>query len=167
MYAKANALLSDVILNYRTVISFGEKNVHGVIEKFESLLEAPKMQKVRNAHLAGFFFGYSQCSRILFIGIVFWIGSEVISRFGYSPEQVYISIWVLFSASMGVGSSLSNVPSVSKAKASSSKIFAIVDEESSLDVRKQSNTKGTLITEVKRGQIDFKGVNFKYPSRNA
>lgn len=27
MYEKANALLSDTILNYRTVVSFGEKNV--------------------------------------------------------------------------------------------------------------------------------------------
>jgi ABC-type multidrug transport system fused ATPase/permease subunit len=40
-YLKSNALLSDVILNYRTVISFGEKNVNSVISKYESLLVEP------------------------------------------------------------------------------------------------------------------------------
>ena len=40
-YEKANALLSDVIINYRTVISFGQKNVDNINEKFETLLEGP------------------------------------------------------------------------------------------------------------------------------
>lgn len=40
-YLKSNALLSDVILNYRTVISFGEKNIENVIKKYEELLTEP------------------------------------------------------------------------------------------------------------------------------
>jgi ABC-type multidrug transport system fused ATPase/permease subunit len=58
-YLKANALLSDVILNYRTVISFGEKNIDSLISKFEKLLMEPATQRIRTAHVAGFFFGYS------------------------------------------------------------------------------------------------------------
>jgi hypothetical protein len=58
-YLKANALLSDVILNYRTVISFGEKNIDSLISKFEKLLMEPATQRIRAAHVAGFFFGYS------------------------------------------------------------------------------------------------------------
>ena len=34
-YEKSNALLSDVILNYRTVITFGQKNVDKINQKFE------------------------------------------------------------------------------------------------------------------------------------
>lgn len=33
-YAKSNALLSDVIINYRTVISLGHKNVESIVNKF-------------------------------------------------------------------------------------------------------------------------------------
>jgi hypothetical protein len=40
-YEKANALLSDVILNYRTVVSFGDKNIQEIVKKFESLLIEP------------------------------------------------------------------------------------------------------------------------------
>ena len=49
--------------------------------------------------------------------------------------MIYTSIWVLFSAVMGAGVSMSNVPSVGKAKASANSIFAIIDEKSTLDVR--------------------------------
>ena len=44
-YARSNALLSDVIINYRTIISLGQKNVDSIVQKFESLLEGP-MQTV-------------------------------------------------------------------------------------------------------------------------
>jgi len=74
-YEKSNALLSDVIINYRTVIGFGQNNVDAVINKFKAFLEEPSKKKVRNAHIGGFFFGYSNCARMLFLGIVFYIGS--------------------------------------------------------------------------------------------
>ena len=44
-YEKANALLSDVILNYRTIITFGQKNVDKINKKFEDLLEGPSKLK--------------------------------------------------------------------------------------------------------------------------
>ena len=34
-YNKSNALLSDVVINYRTVISLGQKNVDSICLKFE------------------------------------------------------------------------------------------------------------------------------------
>lgn len=38
-YQMSNALLSDILMNYRTVISFGDKNVDFILTKFDSLLE--------------------------------------------------------------------------------------------------------------------------------
>lgn len=58
-YEQANALLSDMLINYRTVISFGEKNIEFVMTRFDKLLEEPNRIGVRNSHLGGFWFGYS------------------------------------------------------------------------------------------------------------
>lgn len=58
-YAQSNALLSDMLMNYRTVISFGQKNVEMMITKYSDLLEEPRRKSIRGAHLAGFFFGFS------------------------------------------------------------------------------------------------------------
>ena len=94
------------------------------------------MRRVRNANLAGFFFGYSNCARMLFVGVVFWIGSEISRRYEQDTDRIYIAIWIIFSTCMGAGIAMSNLPSVQKAKASSKNIFGIIDEPSSLDVRK-------------------------------
>ena len=152
-YQKANALLSDVIINYRTVIGFGQKNVDSVVAKFEEYLVEPSRRKQKNAHIGGFFFGYSNCSRMLFLGLVFYIGSKLVRNGAGDSDKIYIAIWILISTSMGAGIALSNVPSVQKAKNSASNIFAIIDDPSTLDVRQQSNNK---IKTIEAGSIEFK-----------
>jgi hypothetical protein len=78
---------------------------------------------------------------MIFMGIIFWIGSVVILELGYDPESVYMSINILISAAMGAGVSMANIPSVSRAKASGRKIFSFIDEKSTLDVRDSTNAK--------------------------
>jgi len=58
-YAKANALLSDSVINYKTVISFGSVNTDFLIGRFEDFLRAPSEKKISNSHKAGLLFGYA------------------------------------------------------------------------------------------------------------
>jgi ABC-type multidrug transport system fused ATPase/permease subunit len=58
-YKQANALLNDLIMNYRTVISFGEKNVQFMLSKYGDLLVVPHQTNLKRAHISGLFFGYS------------------------------------------------------------------------------------------------------------
>lgn len=58
-YAKANALLSDVVINYKTVIAFGSRNIEPVFDKFEALMKEPLHKRIKFAHMSGVFFGYS------------------------------------------------------------------------------------------------------------
>jgi hypothetical protein len=77
---------------------------------------------------------------MIFLGVVFWVGSVVIRKFGYNPADVFIAINIIFSAAMGTGVALSNIPSISKAKQSAGQIFSIIDEKSALDVRDASQS---------------------------
>lgn len=65
----------------------------------------------------------------------------MISKYDYPAEDVYICINVLMHAAFGIGMSLSNIPSVSRAKAAAKTIFDIIDEKSTLDVRDGKNAK--------------------------
>jgi len=58
-YKAANALLSDIIMNYRTIIAFGDKNVNMILERYSELLIIPKQAGIKKAHISGLFFGYS------------------------------------------------------------------------------------------------------------
>mmetsp|Transcript_18841 Transcript_18841/g.32183 ORF Transcript_18841/g.32183 Transcript_18841/m.32183 type:complete len:562 (-) Transcript_18841:652-2337(-) len=159
-YQESNALLSDLILNYRTVISFGQENVNQIMDKYENLLEGPAKMRVRNAHIAGVAFGYSVCVRFIYIGIIFYIGSEFIKIYNLNSQDVYQSINILFTAALGAGFAMSQVPSATQAKESAKKIFSIIDEPSKLDSRERKQLRS-----VKEGKIEFKEVTFNYPTR--
>lgn len=88
-YEESNALLSDVIMNYRTIISFGQGNVDTIMDKYEALLAGPANKRIRNAHVAGIAFGYSICIRLIYIGIVFFIGSKFIITYELNPQDVF------------------------------------------------------------------------------
>jgi ABC-type transport system involved in Fe-S cluster assembly fused permease/ATPase subunit len=58
-YAESNALLADIILNYRTIISFGNENIDVIVKKYESYLVGPQKEKTKLAHLGGVGFGFT------------------------------------------------------------------------------------------------------------
>lgn len=76
-------------MNYRTIISFGQGNVDKIMDKYEGLLEGPANKRIRNAHIAGVAFGYSLCIRLIYIGIVFFIGSKFIVTYELDPQDVF------------------------------------------------------------------------------
>jgi len=88
-YEASNALLSDVILNYRTIISFGQSNIDRIMEKYEELLADPKSKRILNAHLSGICFGYSMCIRFFFVGVVFYVGAVLIVDYQLSTKAVF------------------------------------------------------------------------------
>ena len=63
-------------------------------------------------------------------------------------------------SALGSGMQISNAPSVTKAKTGASKIFAIIEEKSLINAE---DTKGNK--EIKEGHIEFRDVEFIYPSR--
>jgi hypothetical protein len=50
-YKAANALLSDLVLNYKTIITFGEKNVNLLLFRYSELLIIPHKAGVKRAHI--------------------------------------------------------------------------------------------------------------------
>ena len=76
-YEESNALLSDIIMNYKTIISLGEKNVDFILEKYHRLLEEPNQQGIKRAHFSGLLFGYSQSVRFAFVALSFYFAALV------------------------------------------------------------------------------------------
>lgn len=164
-YEKSNGLLSDVILNFKTCFSFGTTSIDNIIDRFEDLLRAPIEKKIKAAHYSGILFGYSQASRTIFLGLVFKIAVWIITTNPQLETQnVFTAIYVLFMSSYGIGSNLSNIPSITRAKESAKNVFDIIDEKSNLDVRKSHPDQKTTIEKC---EISFNNVSFKYPTRDA
>ena len=74
-YKRSNALLSEIIMNYRTIIGFGAKNVDAIMDEYRRHIYLPNRAAVKKAHISGFFFGYSQYAKFGMIGIIFHIAT--------------------------------------------------------------------------------------------
>jgi ATP-binding cassette subfamily B (MDR/TAP) protein 1 len=102
-YKESNALLSDIIMNYRTVIGFGPKNIRYLLKNYETLLEIPNAKGVRNAHIGGLAYGYTNCTRYIFQGLIFYLSSLIIFKYHETAEDVYISVYLMLMSALGSG----------------------------------------------------------------
>lgn len=138
-YRQSNALLSDIIMNYRTIISLGDKNVDFILEKYYKLLEEPNRQGIRRAHFSGLLFAYSQSVRFVFVALSFYFAALIIESTpdisSKGKSDVFTAVYIMFVGAIGSGVSVSQMPSLSKAKDSASKIFGIIEEKSQIDSR--------------------------------
>ncbi|CDW80298.1 abc transporter family protein [Stylonychia lemnae] len=158
-YNKANALLSDVILNYKTIISFGPKNIDYLIKIYGDLLLHPYKMGVRNAHISGFLNGYAISARYLYIAFIFQITGIFIEQYNYDPLDMFVANYTVYMAAFGAGFTLSQLPSLSQAKSAANKIFDILNENQGKDNQEADNFV------IKQGIIEFRDVVFQYPSR--
>ncbi|KAK9084446.1 hypothetical protein Scep_030917 [Stephania cephalantha] len=76
-------------------------------------------------------------------------------------SKVFRVFFALAVAALGISQSSSYVPDSGKAKASAASVFSIIDRKSEID---SSDESGITLENVK-GDIEFRHVAFKYPSR--
>ena len=96
--------LSDVIINYRTIISLGQKNVDRINNKFEELLVGPMEQVIRDSNKMGIYFALGTAGRMLYISIMFLIAIELlVVKYGLDAQAVFTSCYMLFFSYMSIG----------------------------------------------------------------
>lgn len=125
------------------------------------MLVGPLYLRIKNAHIAGVAYGYSVCVRFIYIGVVFYIGSKFTMDYKLNPEDVFKSIYVIFTSALGAGFAMSAIPNATEAKESGNTIFSMIDEKSAIDVRDYDGK----IAKVDNGTIEFKNITFNYPTR--
>ena len=104
-----------------------------ILDRYAQLLVVPREAGIKKAHISGLFFGYSQGIRFIFIALVFYIAAVFTKRYDLDPQQVYSGCYVVFVGSIGTGVSLSQLPSINKAREAAKLIFGIIEEPSKID----------------------------------
>lgn len=122
------------------MISFGDKNLQFLLNRYRDLLIVPHKAGIKRAHISGLFFGYSQSIRFVFIAFVFYVAAVFVDRYNLNSQRVFTGCYVVFVGAIGSGVSISQMPSISKAKVAAKTVFGIIEEPSSIDP-KQSGTR--------------------------
>ncbi|RCV26909.1 hypothetical protein SETIT_5G283500v2 [Setaria italica] len=159
LYEDASQVATDAISSIRTVASFcAEKRVMAI---YDHKCEASKNQGVRTGMVGGLGFGFSFMMMYLTYGLCFYVGGQFVRHNKSTFADVFKVFFALMLATIGISQTSALASDSTKAKDSSVSIFALLDRKSKVD---SSSDEGLTLDEVK-GDIDFRHVSFKYPSR--
>uniref|UniRef100_A0ACD5Y0L9 Uncharacterized protein n=1 Tax=Avena sativa TaxID=4498 RepID=A0ACD5Y0L9_AVESA len=159
MYEDASQVATDAISSIRTVASFcSEKRITRI---YDQKCEASMNQGFRTGIVGGIGFGFSFMMLYLTYGLCFYVGGQFVRHGKSNFGDVFEVFFALVLATMGVSQTSAMASDSSKAKSSAISIFSLLDRKSEID---SSCNEGLTLDEVK-GNIDFRHVSFKYPTR--
>ncbi|KAJ8623580.1 hypothetical protein MRB53_032109 [Persea americana] len=159
MYEEASQAANDAVGSIRTVASFCAEEK--VMELYKRKCEGPTKTGIKQGVISGIGFGLSFFLLFCVYATSFYAGVRLVEDGKTTFTKVFRVFFALTMAAIGVSQSSSLAPDAAKVKASTSSIFAILDQKSKID---PSDDTGMTLPDVK-GDIEFQHVSFKYPMR--
>ncbi|KAJ0980024.1 hypothetical protein J5N97_015498 [Dioscorea zingiberensis] len=159
MYEDASQVATDAVGSIRTVASFSAEDK--VMELYKNKCEGPTKAGIRQGLISGIGFGLSFFLLYCVYALCFYAGARLVGAGKTSFGKVFRVFFALSMAAVGISQSSSLAPDSSKAKSCTASVFAILDRKSKIDPSDDSG----MTLEVIKGNIEFRHVSFKYPTR--
>ncbi|KAM7487975.1 hypothetical protein LguiB_025459 [Lonicera macranthoides] len=159
LYEDASQVASDAVGSIRTVASFNAEEK--VTELYQKKCEVPLKAGIKQGLISGTGWGLSMLLLFLVYATIFYAGARLVKAGDITFPQVFRVFYGLSMAAIGISQSGAFAPDTGKAKSAAASIFVLLDQKSKLD---SSDDSGTILEDVK-GDIEFLGVDFKYPTR--
>uniref|UniRef100_A0A8C5Q1S8 ABC-type xenobiotic transporter n=1 Tax=Leptobrachium leishanense TaxID=445787 RepID=A0A8C5Q1S8_9ANUR len=159
-YAKAGSVAEEVLSSIRTVVAFGGQEKE--IKRYTSNLEDAKKYGIKKAIASHISHGVVFFNAYLIYALGFWYGSKLfLEDCGYSISDVLAVLFNLLQCGICLGQAVSYFEAFSVARAAAYSIFKVIDKVSEINRFSNEGYKPNNI----HGNVEFKNVNFCYPSR--
>ncbi|XP_067658455.1 ATP-dependent translocase ABCB1-like isoform X1 [Haliotis asinina] len=155
----AGKTAAEAVENVRTVQSL-TRETH-FYERYCSEILKPYKENMKQAHVYGISFGFSQGVVFLLYAGAFRFGAYLVSINDMTADSVYRVFFAIAFTGMAVGQASSFLPDYTKARLSAGLIFKLLDYVPFIDIY---SNKGIVQSDVK-GDITLKDVQFHYPMR--
>ncbi len=158
-YQESIAFASEAVNNMRTVASFGKEDK--LLKNYSDKLSGPEKIAMRSAQLSGLALGGGNFITFGVYALIFYTSALIMRDHGIGFLNMFMAMMGIMLACMTVSSALQFAPDVGSAQKAALNIFHILDTKPAIDIDDPNQTVRTPI----RGNIEFKNVWFKYPSR--
>ncbi|KXH37252.1 ATP-binding cassette sub-family B member 5 [Colletotrichum simmondsii] len=160
IYAQAGTYAESILGSIRAVKAFSIES--RIIEKYTTYLASARQLGNKKSPLYGVMFGGQYFVIYAGSGLAFWQGIAMVAR--KEVDGVGTVFTVLFSviiASTTITAVAPHMVVFSRAATAASKLFALIDRESSIDPFSELGAKPEKVS----GTIDIERVSFSYPTR--
>ncbi|XP_057461232.1 putative multidrug resistance protein [Actinidia eriantha] len=157
-YGVAGGIAEQAISSIRTVYSYvGESQT---LERFSQALQKTMELGIKQGFARGVMMG---SMGMIYVSWAFqaWLGSILVSKKGEKGGDVFVAGFNVLMAGLNILTALPNLTAITEAKAAATRITEMMDRDPAID---SEDRKGKALSYV-RGEIEFKGVYFSYPSR--
>ena len=161
-YGGAGSIAQESLSSIRTVLSLG---IHKkIIKNYAESLKSAENMAIKKGLLTGLFGGAQHllhhCG--LGLGIYYAVYLSQQDCENYTAKTIMPSFFLIITATFALAEALTFIGDIAAAKAVAKKIFAIIDQNSEIDIFEQKNGK---IVENLKGSVEFENIHFSYPQR--
>ncbi|XP_052178929.1 ABC transporter B family member 15-like [Diospyros lotus] len=157
-YAVAGSIAEQAISSIRTVYSYvGE---HQTLERFSRALEKTMKLGIKQGFARGLMMGSMGVIYVSW-GFQAWVGSILVSKKGEKGGDIFVAGFNVLMGGLNILTALPHLTAITEATAAAARMIEMIDHEPTID---SEDKKGKALSYV-RGEIEFKGVYFSYPSR--
>ncbi|CAM8986311.1 unnamed protein product [Rhodiola kirilowii] len=157
-YRKAGDVVQQAVSSVRTVYSFVGENK--VIEAFSQGLEESFKLGLKQGLAKGLAIGSNGVIFAIW-SLMAYYGSRLVMYHGSRGGTVFAVGCCVLSGGLAMGSSLSNLKYFTEARSAGEGIMKVIQRTPTID---SDSTEGQILQEVS-GNIEYKDVDFAYPSR--
>ncbi|KAA8523730.1 hypothetical protein F0562_010153 [Nyssa sinensis] len=157
-YGVAGGIAEQAISSIRTVYSYvGE---HQTLDRFSNALQRTMELGIKQGFARGSMMG---SMGVIYVSWAFqaWFGSILVTRKGERGGDIFVAGFNILMGGLNILTALPNLTSITEAKAAATRITEMIDRIPAID---SEDKKGKALSYV-RGEIEFKGIYFNYPSR--
>ncbi|KAF8390545.1 hypothetical protein HHK36_025072 [Tetracentron sinense] len=157
-YAVAGGIAEQALSSIRTVFSYvGE---HHTVERFSAALKPSLELGIKQGLMKGLAIGSIGLSYAVW-AFQAWYGSILVTKKGVKGGDVFSAGVCIVIGGLSLGSSLINVKYFMEANIAASLIFEMIEQVPGID---SDDEQGKTMADIK-GELEFKDVDFAYPSR--
>ena len=159
---KAGGILSECIINTKTIFSFNFQNA--AIKKYLETIEYIKQYFLRDALISGFFIGLGNFCSYAAYATIFSVAKKYILEGSLDSEYMALILSLTTNCTTGLSNGLGNLGDLKKAKLAFKSIYSILGTKSLISPFYKDNI-GKFSAKNIKGKIEFKHVFFSYPTR--
>ncbi|VAI45146.1 unnamed protein product [Triticum turgidum subsp. durum] len=157
-YTRPGAVAEQAISSVRTVYSFAAERT--TMAHFSAALEESTRLGIKQGLAKGIAVGSNGITFAIWAFNV-WYGSRLVMYHGYQGGTVFAASASIILGGLALGSGLSNVKYFSEASAAGERVLAVIRRVPKID---SGSDTGEELANV-AGEVEFKNVEFCYPSR--
>ncbi|KXN72413.1 P-loop containing nucleoside triphosphate hydrolase protein [Conidiobolus coronatus NRRL 28638] len=158
-YANAGTLAEESISSIRTLVAFNQKNK--ILNRYQDILQRAKKWGLKKALTLGI--SLACIFGVIYLGyaLAFWFGGRLIS-WGEATSGTIVNVFfAILIGTFCLANVAPNFQAILLARGAGAKLFEAIDRVPVIDSSSDAGLKPSSVT----GEIEFRNINFRYPTR--